>query len=208
MKIEPSGVIFVGICEIQTPVCQALLPSPISAVWVPPGRRQVNVCSACLEEQVSDGEWEIPGAHVRRRFDVVAYDKREKLFKLVECKRGSRPVNVGRAFGQLVAYYALVSARGYDFVDAFSRKVHLRYRRWAEATIGGQVRVAFYVALTDKACKRVDLLRAIRSVLPHIGIIRVKADGHCRNYVKEEDGRKDYELAKARPQVIKILQRK
>jgi hypothetical protein len=86
MKIEPSGVILVGICEIQTPVCQALVPAPITAVWAPPGRRQVNVCSACLEEQVRDGEWEIPGAHVRRRFDVVAYDTKNKLQVIVEVK--------------------------------------------------------------------------------------------------------------------------
>jgi hypothetical protein len=86
MKIEPSGVILVGICEIQTPVCQALLPAPVTAVWAPPGRRQVNVCRACLEEQVRDGEWEIPGAHVRRRFDVVAYDAKDKPQLIVEVK--------------------------------------------------------------------------------------------------------------------------
>lgn len=94
MKIEPSGVILIGICEIQTPVCQALVPAPISAVWAPPGRRQVNVCSACLEEQVRDGEWEIPGAHVRRRFDVVAYDTKNKLQLIVEVK--SRPPSDAR----------------------------------------------------------------------------------------------------------------
>ncbi len=89
MKIEPSGVILTGICEIQTPVCRALVAAPITAVWAPPGRRQVNVCSACLEEQVRDGEWEIPGAHVRRRFDVVAYDAKNNLQLIVEVK--SRP---------------------------------------------------------------------------------------------------------------------
>jgi len=94
MKIEPSGVILIGICEIQTPVCQALVPAPITAIWAPPGRRQVNVCSACLEEQVRDGEWEIPGAHVRRRFDVVAYDTKNKLQLIVEVK--SRPPSDAR----------------------------------------------------------------------------------------------------------------
>lgn len=86
MKIEPSGVILTGICEIQTPVCQALVPAPITAVWAPPGHRQVNVCSACLEEQMRDGEWEIPGAHVRRRFDIVTYDTENELQLIVEVK--------------------------------------------------------------------------------------------------------------------------
>jgi len=89
MKIEPSGVVLVGVCEIQTPVCQALVPAPITAGWALSGRRQVNVCSACLEEQVRDGEWEVPGAHVRRRFDLVVYDTKDKLQLIVEVK--SRP---------------------------------------------------------------------------------------------------------------------
>lgn len=59
------------------------------------------------------------------RFDVVAYDKRERLFKLVECRRGSRSTSIGRAFGQLVAYYAVVSSRGFDFVNAVRKKMRL-----------------------------------------------------------------------------------
>lgn len=99
------------------------------------------------------------------RFDVVAYDKRERLFKLVECRRGSRSTSIGRAFGQLVAYYAVVSSRGFDFVNA------------------------------------------IKELLPQVGIIRVKGNGHCRNYIL--DGRKkDYKLAEAAPTVIRVLQSK
>ncbi len=140
-------------------------------------------------------------------FDVVAYDKEKRLFKLVECKLGSQATRVGRTFGQVAAYYAVVAARGFDLVNALSKKLPLSFARLMEATEDGRrIRVAFYVALTDKACKRVDLLRAIKRLLPSVGIIRVKPNGQCRNYIRDRKG-KDFRLAEARPTTIRILHR-
>jgi hypothetical protein len=137
-------------------------------------------------------------------FDVVAYDKQEKLFRLVECKRGSQATSIGHAFGQIAAYWALLADKGQDFLDAFSRKVSLRFHRLMEATDGARrFRVAFYVALTDEACQRVDLLRSLKRLLPDVGVIRVKRDGKCRDYVRDR-GRKDFKLALAQPTVVKI----
>lgn len=84
MRIEPSGVIFVGICDIQTDRCMAKQPAALSAVWTTPARRQVNVCSPCLEEKVRLGEWEIQGARIHRRADVAAYSPDRKLQLVVE----------------------------------------------------------------------------------------------------------------------------
>ena len=64
MKVEPTGVVMVGVCQVQTDSCVAKTPSPITAVWIPPGRRQVDVCRACLEEQISKGQWEVEGARL------------------------------------------------------------------------------------------------------------------------------------------------
>jgi len=36
-------------------------------------------------------------------FDVVAYNKKEKLFRLVECKKSSKASKIGHAFGQVAA---------------------------------------------------------------------------------------------------------
>lgn len=139
------------------------------------------------------------------RFDIVAYDKRRKLFKLVECKRGSRATSIGRAFGQLVAYNALVSTHGSDFVLAAARKLHLSPRRLMESTEWARrIRVAFYVALTDDACKQVELLHSIKQLLPQVGIIRVKRDGHCRNFIRD-NGEKNYKLTEASPIIVRIL---
>jgi len=34
----------------------------LTAVWTLPGKTQINVCSACLDEQVRTGEWIVEGA--------------------------------------------------------------------------------------------------------------------------------------------------
>jgi hypothetical protein len=62
MKIEPSGVVMFGTCVVQTSVCVAKEPAPITAVWTVPGRTQINVCSACLDKQLRTGQWTIEGA--------------------------------------------------------------------------------------------------------------------------------------------------
>lgn len=89
MKIEPSGVVFVGVCDIQTHRCLATQPAPITAVWGSPGRWQINVCSPCLGEQVRRGEWEIEGARIDRRADVAVYAPGRKLLLVAEVKRSA-----------------------------------------------------------------------------------------------------------------------
>lgn len=140
-------------------------------------------------------------------FDVVAYNKTEKLFRLVECKKSSKASKIGHAFGQVAAYHATIATLGDQFLDAYSKKMPspMRLRRWMEATDNyRRIRIAFYVALTEKACKRVDLLRSMKKLLPDVGIIRVKPDGYCRHYVRIGKD-KDVKLTKPRPVVIEIL---
>ena len=64
MRIEPSGVVMWGCCTISTEKCMAKAPDggAITAVWGIPGRRQIDVCGACLAEMRRCGEWEIEGA--------------------------------------------------------------------------------------------------------------------------------------------------
>lgn len=86
MNVEPSGVVIVGLCEIQTERCTAKFPAPITAVWALPARRQINVCSPCLDEMVRSGEWQIGGARLKRRADVAVFDKSGNLQLVVEAK--------------------------------------------------------------------------------------------------------------------------
>lgn len=87
MRIEPSGVVMMGICDIQTPKCSAIELAAITAVWTSPGRSQINVCRECLEEMIRSGQWEIPNARISRHIDVAAIDSNNKLILAIEVKR-------------------------------------------------------------------------------------------------------------------------
>jgi hypothetical protein len=137
-------------------------------------------------------------------FDVVAYDKEKRLFKLVECKLATSPTSIGRTFGQLASYHAAVMDQGYAFVTAVSRRLPLSFHRLMEATNNAtKIQVAFYVALTQKACLNLRLLKSLKSLLPSVGIIRVKPDGHCRGYLLR-DGKRDDSISSAKAITIKI----
>lgn len=140
-------------------------------------------------------------------FDVVAYNKKEKLFKLVECKTSRKAAGIGHAFGQLAAYTATIAAHGREFIIAYSKKlsVSMHQGRWLEATADyHHIKIAFYVALTDKACKRASLIRSMKNLLPHVGIMRVKPDGFCRSYLWV-GGHRDTKVSEPSPVTIKIL---
>lgn len=64
MKVEPSGVVLRGVCSIQTVQCTAKEEGAITAVWGPPGRTQINVCRACLDEKIRLGKWDVEEARL------------------------------------------------------------------------------------------------------------------------------------------------
>ncbi|HWX40793.1 MAG TPA: hypothetical protein VN345_06545 [Blastocatellia bacterium] len=119
MKIEPSGVVFVGVCDVQTEKCIARVASPITAVWTSPARVQVNVCRPCLEEQVRAGEWEIRGAKIKSRVDVAAYSRDKRLLLVAEVKKAPSTVSAQsqlrewaiRVHRNLLAHAGIPSAR-------------------------------------------------------------------------------------------------
>ncbi len=140
-------------------------------------------------------------------FDVVSYNKKDKTFHVVECKMSKSASGIGQTFGQLAAYSATIAEQRRNFIINYSKKldVPMHQGRWMEATDDFRnIKVGFYVALTDRACKRVGLLRAIKKLLPDVGIIRVKQDGYCRFHVWDGK-RKDKELALPRVKSIKLL---
>jgi hypothetical protein len=94
MNVEPSGVILVDVCSVQTERCVAKQIAPVTAIWTSPGRTQVNVCRPCLEEKIRAGEWEIQGARVEQRVDVAVYSKEKQLKLVVEVKKSPNNMNV------------------------------------------------------------------------------------------------------------------
>jgi hypothetical protein len=87
MRIEPSGVVMMGECELQLDNCTATEPGAVTAIWTTPGRRQVNVCRSCFDEMVRSGEWEVSGARISRRADVAVLDTDRSPLVVVEVKK-------------------------------------------------------------------------------------------------------------------------
>ncbi len=59
--VEASGVVMFGECTVRTGACLAATSGPITAVWTLPGRIQIDVCGACLHEQLRTGDWHMEG---------------------------------------------------------------------------------------------------------------------------------------------------
>ena len=143
----------------------------------------------------------------RNRFDVVAYDKKRRVFKVVECKLTSRPTGIGKTFGQLVSYSGVLSKHGYEFVNAASKKLkNMSFNTWMEATSGGKhIHVEYFVALRAQALKDRDLLLSIRKQVPGVGIIRYKDNGQCKDNIWS-NGKRDYEVCWAKARKIRLKQ--
>ncbi len=121
MVIEPSGVVLKGVCEIRSDVCIAKTTASITAVWTLPQRTQVNVCKPCLDKQIRDGVWEVPGAKISPRFDAVVYDRDGKIILAVEVKSTRDPSQASDRWARtvrrnLVAHYALPSSAPFMLV--------------------------------------------------------------------------------------------
>ena len=96
MKVDPSGIVTIGECDLRLPGCRAVTPAPVMAILVSLGREvAATVCRSCLDEMVRLGEWEIPGAKLSRRFDLAVYDKDERLRLVVEVKDHADKRGVG-----------------------------------------------------------------------------------------------------------------
>lgn len=89
MQVMPTGIIFYGVCKVQTPKCIAQDVAPITAVLVPPGRTQVNICKPCLDELIRQGLWVVEGVRVRdmrHPVDIAVYSPNGEIQLIVEVK--------------------------------------------------------------------------------------------------------------------------
>ena len=65
MRVETTGVVFFGQCDVQTKKCTAPVSAGVTAVWGSPARVQINVCGACIAEQLRTGQWTMATAEYR-----------------------------------------------------------------------------------------------------------------------------------------------
>jgi hypothetical protein len=134
MRIEPSGAVFIGECDIQSPFCTAKSPAPISAVFSSPHRRQINVCRACLDYMVANGEWELDHARIAEASDFVVADSRGYPLLVAEVKtpppheQASPGAWATRVHRNLVSHAAIPTSR-YFLLIAAPQKGYLWKRR-------------------------------------------------------------------------------
>jgi len=198
MKIEPSGVIFTGICDIQTSRCLAKQPAPITAVWATPGRLQINVCRPCLEEQIRAGEWEIPGTRIPMRADIAVYSTDRKLQLVVEVKKRSRAKLPSTDWAWQI-HRNLLTHAGIPWTRYFLLAILPgRFYLWKESGAGEADREADYEVNADELLRpyfdrlsvppeqasEYELETAVKSWLKEVSENELPADGSL-NWLKE-----------------------
>ena len=140
-------------------------------------------------------------------FDVVGFNPATEEFYVVETKLGHKPADVGHAYGQVLAYEAVIAQKGHEFIARVFNELKGRLPEWWETTSRfaneETVRVHRYVALTDRACRNYQLINGMRGKLTNpVGVIRY--DGKCRDFLRI-NGRKDKDVCESEPVTIDIM---
>ncbi len=87
IEVRTTGVYVIGECELRLPGCLALDPEPITVVKAQPSGRQINVCSACLQQRIDRQEWSVSGAGFQARYDFVLNSNIGEPLLALEIKR-------------------------------------------------------------------------------------------------------------------------
>jgi hypothetical protein len=144
------------------------------------------------------------------RFDVVGFSPETEEFYIVECKRTKRPVGIGQTFGQILAYKAMIADGGEKFLNSFNtalvraRITKLQFWQYGTRFVdAGKIPVRFFVAMPQEACERTDILQSIKKDLTGVGIIRIKGNKQCKDYIRVFQD-KDYEICRGTPVDVPI----
>ena len=86
-EIRATGVYVVGECDLQLPGCKAVNAAPVTVVKAQPSGKQVNVCSACLQEMLNRQEWHLTGAGFSAKYDFVLQSDSGDPLVVLEVKR-------------------------------------------------------------------------------------------------------------------------
>jgi hypothetical protein len=132
------------------------------------------------------------------KFDAVGFSPEEGTFYLVESKVGTDAKDIGHAFGQILAYKAVIRESGRLFLRRFAKKTRDFPPMHMEAiTTRRKIPCRFLVALTEDACAKARLIRWIQKTLKkneQVGVIQYSVRSkQCRPYISV-DGREDYQF--------------
>ena len=121
--------------------------------------------------------------------DVLTLDKSQGAFVAVQCMHGGQPNTLAAHFSKADSYLTAAKCGTLKFHALTDKKSKATTRRLLSVS----------VALMDRTCKRRDLLRSLKAQFPAVGIVRVKMNGQCRDYIRDGDGNKDLALTAGAP---------
>lgn len=107
-------------------------------------QREKSEIAIPLAKYFSNDSLEFP--FKRSSFDLVSYDEQQNVLRIVECKVTSSLTSIGATFGQLLAYIALISSNGKDFLEAVHYRWHIPLNTITRMIESRTVPVEFYVA--------------------------------------------------------------
>lgn len=94
-----------------------------------------------------------------KELDVVGYSAREDTFLVAECKLTNNIVEMGKTFGQLIGYMALISKNGRVFLEKLHDKGWFSLDEIEDMLDRGKINVEFYTAFREEDIKpQEDLL--------------------------------------------------
>jgi hypothetical protein len=130
------------------------------------------------------------------QFDVLAFDQSERTFMAVECMYGGQPKTLAEFLAKAASHFAVAKKGVVQFYSLPDKGMSNKNTAWPSAAkLKPGVRFSVSVALMEKVCKRVELLRALKEQFPAVGLLRVKMNGQCREYMRDRNGNKDFALA-------------
>jgi hypothetical protein len=130
------------------------------------------------------------------KLDVVGFAPESGEFHVVECKRTRKTVGIGQTFGQVLAYQSIIHADGLQFLTEFQERAQgdpSLTRQMTQYYQSKKIPINFYVALGEEACANPKLIKHMKDQIRAVGIIRVKSNFRCRNYIRDESG-KNYDV--------------
>ncbi len=138
------------------------------------------------------------------QFDVLALDHSRNALVGIECIHGGQPRTLTEQFVKANSHLEAAKCGALNFRMLADKVKNKEGLPKLNAHKPSCLQFSVSVALMDRVCKRVDLLRVLKTQFPAIGIVRVKMNGQCRDYIRDRSGKKDSALTSSNAVKISV----
>ena len=110
--------------------------------------------------------------------DVINYNKNDRVFDIVECKIARNPVQIGKAFGQVLAYQAMIQDNGRRFFKGVLERARdwLTFEEKAKIFTEKKAKIRLYTCFAEESIKNYRrLLDIVRDkTKKQVGVVLVQ----------------------------------